>query len=236
MRGGEGGAALGPAGVEDRSVGEHDPHVVVLIQPAKLDLEIDQRDADAEEQTGEEIVDAQGEGDHVVHILRRRPAERGDVLFSHHRVLQRVVLVIILDDRARQPCALGNAESLGQRTRGHVAHNHLDRDDLDFADQLLTHVEPADEMRGHADLTEAQHQILAVAVVQHALAGDGALFLGVERGGVILEILHEGSGFRPFEQDLGFALVELAAAGHWRFLGGDLPHARRTRRRGGARV
>ena len=38
---------------------------------------------------------------------------------------------------------------------GDVAHDDLDRDDLDFADQLLAHVEAAHEVRRHADLVRA---------------------------------------------------------------------------------
>ena len=55
-----------------------------------------------------------------------------------------------------------------------------------------------------------------------------ALLLGVERGRVVLEILHEGAGLRPLEQDFGFPLVELAAAGHHDpLLGGARPGGRR---------
>jgi hypothetical protein len=59
-------------------------------------------DADAEEQAGEEVVDADGERHDVVDLLGRGPAEGGDVLFRDHRVVQRIVLVVELDDRARQ--------------------------------------------------------------------------------------------------------------------------------------
>jgi hypothetical protein len=107
-----------------------------------------------------------------------------------------------------------DAQPRGQAAGGDVAHHHLQRDDLDLADQLLAHVQPADEMGRHADLGQAQHQILADAVVQHALAGDDAFLGAVAGGGVVLEILHEGAGLGSLEQDLGFALVELAAAGH----------------------
>ena len=58
------------------------------------------------------------------------------------------------------------------------------------------------------------HQVFADAVVQHALAGDDALLGAVAGGGVVLEILHQGAGLRSLEQDLGFAFIELAAAGH----------------------
>ena len=90
----------------------------------------------------------------VVHLLRRRPAEAGDMLLGDHRVAERVVLVIIFDDRARQLRAFLDPEALGERAGGDVAHHHLERDDLDLPDQLLAHVEAADEVGRHADLVE----------------------------------------------------------------------------------
>src|SRR6185437_5527552 len=111
----------------------------------------DETDADAEEEPGEEVVDTDGKRHDVVDLLRRGPAERGDVLLRHHRVVELVALVIELDDRARQLRALLDAEARRQRAGGDVTHADLERDDLDLADQLLAHIEPADEMRRHAD-------------------------------------------------------------------------------------
>src|ERR1700760_577111 len=95
-----------PAGVRRDLVGDDDPHHLVLEQPSAFHLEIDQADADPEKQAGEEIVDADGERHDVVDLLRRRPAERGDVLLRHHGVVELIVLVVELDDRARQLRAL----------------------------------------------------------------------------------------------------------------------------------
>ena len=108
------------------------------------------------------------------------------------------------------------AEPLDQRAGGVVADDHLDRDDLHFANQLLAHVEPAHEMRGHADLVEPRHQVLGDAVVEHPLAGNHALLLVVESGGVVLEILHQGAGLGPFVEDLRLAFVDPPATGHGR--------------------
>ena len=157
------------------------------------------------------------------------PAEAGDVLLGHHRVVQRVVLVVVLDDRARQAGAFGDAEAGRQAAGGDVANHDLERDDLDLADQLLAHVEAADEVGRDADVVQAHHQVFADAVVQHALAGDHALLGAVAGGGIVLEVLHERAGFGSLEQDLGFALIELSAAGHCGILCGD----RIARRRAG---
>ena len=78
------------------------------------------------------------------------------MLVGDHRVAERVVLVIIFDDRARQLRAFLDPEALRQRAGGDVADDDLDRDDLDLADQLLAHVEAADEMGRHADRLRAR--------------------------------------------------------------------------------
>ncbi len=59
-----------------------------------LDLEVDEADADAEEEAEEEVVDAERERHDLVDLLRGGPAEGGDVLFGHHRVVER-----------RRPCS-----------------------------------------------------------------------------------------------------------------------------------
>jgi hypothetical protein len=64
-----------------------------------------------------------------------------DMLFGHHRIVERVGLVVEFDDRARQGRAFLDPETLGDRARGDVAHHDFQRDDLDFADQLLAHVD-----------------------------------------------------------------------------------------------
>ena len=68
--------------------------------------------------------------------------------------------------------ALLDAETLGERARRDVAHRDRQRDDLDFADQLLAHVEPADEVRRHADIVQPLKQILRDAIIEDALALD----------------------------------------------------------------
>ena len=150
----------------------------------------------------------------LVDLLRRGPAERRDVLLRDHRIVQRVVLVVELDDRARQRLAFLQAEARRQRAGGDVAHDHLERDDLDLADQLLAHVEAPHEVRRHADLAELREDVLGDAVVEHALAFDQRVLLVVERGGVILEMLDESAGLRTFVKHLGLALVDATPLVH----------------------
>jgi len=149
-----------------------------------------------------------------VHLVLARPAEGGDVLVGDHRIAERVVLQVIFDDRARQRRAFLDAEALGEAAGHDVPHHHLDRHDLDLADELLAHVEAADEVRRHPDVAEQREQMLGDAVVEHALARDRALLLRVEGGRVVLEVLDERAGLGALVQNLGLALVDLAAAGH----------------------
>jgi hypothetical protein len=58
-----------------------------------------------------------------------------------------------------------------------LRHDDLQRDDLDLADQLLTQVQPLDEVVGHADAVQARHDELADAVVDDALAVELGLLL-----------------------------------------------------------
>ena len=195
-------------------VGDHDAHQVVFPQPAGFHLEIDQADADAEEQAGEEVVDADGERHDVVDLLRRRPAERGDVLFRHQGIVELVVLVVEFDDRARQLRAFLDAEPLRQRARGDIAHADFQRNDLDLADQLLAHVEPADEMGRHADVVQMLEDVFGDAVVEDALALDHLVLLGIEGGRVVLEMLDQGSRLGTLIEDFRLAFVDAATAAH----------------------
>src|SRR3546814_3686761 len=87
---------------------------------------------------------------------------------------------------------------------------------LPISDQLLAHIEAADEMVRHADIAEQGKDMLGNAVVEHALAVDRPTLLRVEGGRVVLEILDQRARFGAFIEDLGFAFIDLAAAGHGR--------------------
>ena len=75
-------------------------------------------------------------------------------------------------------------------------------------------------MSRNADFCQTGHDEFGDHVVQDTLAGNGAALLGVERRGVVLEILNDRSGFRTFVKNLGFTLVDGLLSGHWR----DLSH------------
>src|SRR5215472_5544916 len=206
-----------PAIVRADLVGQHDAHVVAFPEPAEFEFEVDELQADAKEEAGEEVVDPERERQDLVQLLGRRPAEGGDVLLRDHRVAELVGLVIVLDDGAGQDRALRQAEACRQRARGDVADDDLERNDLHLAHQLLAHVEAAHEVGRDAGLPQARHQIFRDPVVEHPLAGDGALLLIVEGGGVVLEILDERAGFWPLIQNLRLAFIDAALAGHRRF-------------------
>ena len=108
----------------------------------------------------------------------------------------------------------GMPNRLRQRAGGDVAADHLQGDDLHLLDQLLAQVQPLDEVVLHADRVQPRHHIFADAVVDDALAFQHGLLLGVEGGGVVLEVLDQGAGLGTLVEDLRLALVDLLAAGH----------------------
>src|ERR1700744_2109491 len=203
-----------PARIRRDLVGDDDPHHLILEQPPAFHLEVDKTDTDAEEKPGQEIIDADGERHDVVDLLRRGPAKRGDVLFRHHGIVELVVLVIELDDRARQLRALLDAKPLRQRAGRDVAHHDFQRHDLDLANQLLAHVETADEVGRHPDVVEVLKQVLRNPVVEDALALDHLVFLGIERGRIVLEVLDQGSRLGTFVENLGLAFINAASTPH----------------------
>src|SRR5262249_17661160 len=87
-----------PAAIGADLIGEHDAHRIVLEDASELDLEIDEPDADAEEKAGQEVVDPESKGHHLVDLLRRRPAERGNMLLCDHWIVQLIGLIIKLYD------------------------------------------------------------------------------------------------------------------------------------------
>src|SRR4029077_3174095 len=83
-----------PARVWRNLVCDDDPHHLVFPEPATFHFEIHKSDTDAEEESGEKVVDTDGKRHDVIDLLRGRPTERGDVLFGAHRITERVVLVV----------------------------------------------------------------------------------------------------------------------------------------------
>ena len=136
------------------------------------------------------------------------------MLFGDQRIAQCIILIIIFKDRPAQLRAFFHAQALGQRPGGHIAHNDFDRDDIHLPHQLFAHVEAFDEVRRNADIGQQRKHMLRNAVVDHALAVDRALFLGVKGGRIILKILDERARLWPFVKDLSLAFVNLAATVH----------------------
>src|SRR5690606_11476154 len=129
----------------------NDMHLIALVKAAELQLEIDQADADAGEEAKQEIIDAQRLVDDIIKLQRIGPAEGGDMLFRHHRVVQLVRFVVIFDDRAGQGRALSKTEPLADEAVHNLTDHHLALNDFNLADQLLAHIEAADEMVVNTD-------------------------------------------------------------------------------------
>src|SRR5215207_5969723 len=200
------------AGVRADFVGEHDAHHLALIEAAEFQLEIYEADADAQEKTGKEVVDPDGQCHDVVDFLGGGPAEGRHMLFGNHGIAQLIILVIELDDRAGQGRAFGQPQPLGERARGNIAHDDLERNDLHGADQLLAHVQALQEMGRHANVVELGKDQLGNAIVENPFAVDDFLFLIVEGRRIILVMDDQGAGLGTFVKDLGLALVDTGAA------------------------
>src|SRR6478609_11406676 len=161
-----------PAAVGRNLICDNDTHHVIFPESPGFHLEIDQANTDAKEKPGKKIVDADSKRHDVVDFLRRRPAECRDVLFRNHRIIELVVLVVELNDRPRQLRAFLNAEALRQGTCGDISYDDLEWNYLHLADQLLTHVETADEMRWDPDIVKVLEHIFRDSIVEDALTFD----------------------------------------------------------------
>ena len=69
-------------------------------------------------------------------------------------------------------------------------------------------------MRRHADVVEMLEDVLADAVVEHTFPFNDLMLFRVERGGIVLEVLDQGSGLRSLIEDLRLAFVDAATAAH----------------------
>jgi hypothetical protein len=97
--------------------------------------------------------------------------------------------------------------------------DHLERDDLDLADQLLAHVEAADEVGRNADIVRgAGTRYSEMRLFRTPLPSIDLVLLGVEGGRVVLEVLDQRARLGAFIEDLGLAFVDAATAVH-----GDQP-------------
>jgi hypothetical protein len=125
--------------------------------------------------------------------------------------------VIELADRARS-AVLIDAELGRQRAGGDIAHHESGLIDLrSVAAHIQAFMNALD-----ADLAELLEQILGDAVVEDAFALDLVVFLVVEGGCVVLEMLDECAGLGPLIEDLGFTFVDAPAAVHVWFLHSQL--------------
>src|SRR6056297_483858 len=187
---------------------------IPLIDAADLDLEIHQTNADAIHDPRQEIVDAQRKAQDVVHILLAGPSEGGDMFLGDQWIAQLVVLDAIFHDRTRQLRALVHAKPFGHGARRIIAHDDFKRHDLAGAHQLLTHVQPLQEMIWDTDIGQAKHEIFRQQVVQHTLALDHIPLFGIEGGRVILEVLDKRSRLGALVQCFRLAFVNFLAPRH----------------------
>jgi len=70
----------------------------------------------------------------------------------------------------------------------------------------------------HPDVVEVLKQVLRDPVVEDTLALDHLMLFRIERGGVVLEVLDQGTGLRAFIQNLCLAFINATPTAH-----GDVP-------------
>ena len=161
------------AGVGADLVGQQDAAVV----PPELELHVDEHDVALVEILAQERVHAERRLVDDGQLLRRRQAEEADVPVVDHRIVERVVLVEVLEDGLGELLAFRPAEALRQATRDDVPRHDLDLHDLAGADQHVAVGQALHEVRRHALRLEEAEEHLGHAVVEHALVDDRAALL-----------------------------------------------------------
>ncbi len=137
-----------------------------------------------------------------------------DVFFRHQRIVQLVVLVIELDDRARQRRALFHAEALCDRARRNVAAHDFQRNDLNLANELLAHVHSLDEMRRRPNRVEVGHDERRNLIIQNAFAVQDRFLGAVKSRRVVFEMLNDGARLGSLVKNLGLAFIDFLATRH----------------------
>ena len=162
-------------------------------------------------------LDADRERHDVVDLLRRRPAESGDVLFRDHRVVERVVLVVELDDRraaaACPPPARGGVASEPAATlRTTTSSGTISTSRISCSRMLSRRMKCV----GTPMSLRCWKMNSEIRLFSTPLPSMISCFFAFERGRVVLEVLDERPGLGPLVEDLRLALVDATAAVHRR--------------------
>jgi len=159
----------------------------------------------------EDAVDPQRHTPDPRELRRGGQLHHPHVVVVDHRVAKRIGLVVELDDRLPDRCALLESGALGQAARDHVAHDRLDLDDVEPAAEHLAVGERPEVVRRHLRALEPREHRCRHPVVDDTLADDRAALERVEGRGVVLEVLDDQFRVVRGVDDLGLALVELLA-------------------------
>ncbi len=171
------------AGVRRDFVSQHNGPVA---QPAKLQLEIHQINADFLHKALQQLVHAESIVLNLLDFFFCGQLQRQGVGIVEQRVPQIVVFIRKLDGRRVEDNALFHAVTLGEGTGGNIADNHLQRHNGHFFYHSVCVGKLLHIVRRHAGLLQPLHQMIGHLVVDYAFARDGSLFFAVEGGGVVL--------------------------------------------------
>ena len=153
---------------------------------AKLQLEVDQLDADVAEDFLQDRIDLEGHLRDRIDLFLCRKAQCKRHIRIDQRIAQIIVLIAEFQRRALQLGTLRYAQTLGKAAGCLIADDDLQRNDLHFLDDRASLIQLLDIMCRDPFLLQDLAEIVAHAVVDDALADDRSLLETVERCRIIL--------------------------------------------------
>lgn len=188
-------------------IGKEDENNVELKKEEKLNIEIEKMDENEEEKEGKEVVEENRERNDVVDLMRDRKEERSDMILCENRVVERIGIIVELDDRERKDGELLKEEVIWERKGWKIEKKKLKRNDLKLIDKMIKNVEKEDEVSWNENEVEMGEDVLGNKVVKKKFKVDELVIFRVERGGVIFEELEKSKGIRELIKNFGIEIV-----------------------------
>ncbi len=100
-------------------------------------FEVDEGDGDGGEESAKEVIDAQGDGGHVVDVLGRGPFEAEDVFFADDGVIEGVIFEVEFDEGSSESFAFVDSESFCEASCGDIADDDFEGHHLQVVYELF---------------------------------------------------------------------------------------------------